>query len=102
MVDELRAAYEVHAQDGQRQEVHGSFQGEDDESCRRRLRIERMKVHRVSTSVIFTVRVNFSFEGRPAVGDGDRLRRTQARPRASPAGLTDLNGVAQQRTGHGR
>ena len=69
-----------HAQNGQRQEVHGCFQGEDDESCRRRLRIERVKVHPVSTSVIFTVRVNFSFEGRPAVGDGDRLRRTQARP----------------------
>ena len=59
-----------HAQNGQRQEVHRCFQGEDDESCRRRLRIERVKVHPVSTSVIFTVRVNFSFEGRPAVGDG--------------------------------
>ena len=54
VVDELRAAYEVHAQNGQRQAV----QGGDDVPCRRRLRIERVKVHPVITSVMFTIRVN--------------------------------------------
>jgi hypothetical protein avisC_08207 len=95
VVDELRAAYEVHAQDRQRQTVHGSVQGGDNESCRRRLRIERVKVHSVSTSVVFTVRVGSLLRVSPQWATVTGLEKTRARPRASPAGLADLDGAAK-------
>ena len=47
---EFRPVVEVHAQHGERDRVHGGAGGRDDAPCRRRPRIERVKVHPVSTS----------------------------------------------------
>jgi len=88
MVDELRAVIEVHAQNGQWQAAHGSVQDGDDESWQRRLRIERMKVHPVSTSLMFTVRANSSLRVGPQWVTVTDLEEPQAwpRPRHRPCG----------------
>ena len=83
-----------------RDRVHGGVQGRDDAPCRRRPRIERVKVHPVSTSG----RAQRSgrtprFEHRTAVGDGDGPRRGPGSASTSPAGPADLDGAAQQGTG---
>ena len=83
-----------------RDRVHGGVQGRDDAPCRRRPRIERVKVHPVSTSG----RAQRSgrtprFEHRTAVGDGDGPRRGPGSASTSPAGPADLDGAAQAGTG---
>ena len=60
--------------------------------CRRRLRIERVKVHPVSTSVMFTVRVNSPLRVGPQWATVTGLEE----PRLGLiTGLTDLNGVVK-------
>lgn len=100
MADELRAVIEVHAQDGQRQAVHGSVQGADDVllgvvADRAGQGPPREHIGHVQGAD------ELSFEGRTAVGDGVDLEE----PRGLldlVAGLADLDGAAQQRAGLGR